>query len=84
MRKLCEIVSLLVFFLFTFGMLIGCTTNKTVVVSTNKFIQTDYEYNCLDGTKTFSQIIVCYQAQDIAEKKQNEVTNTMILQDSKK
>lgn len=58
--------------------LIGCTTTKPTVIQTNKFIQTDYDYNCLTGDKTFSEIILCYQAQDKAEKAQNKITNQLI------
>jgi hypothetical protein len=56
----------------------GCTTTKPTVIQTNKFIQTDYDYNCLTGDKTFSEIIICYQAQDKAEKAQNKITNELI------
>lgn len=58
--------------------LTACTSNKTECISTNAFLQEDYEYMCLDGTKTFSQIIICYQAQDKAEKAQNKITNDLI------
>lgn len=58
--------------------LIGCTTTKPTVIQTNKFVQTDYDYNCLTGDKTFSEIILCYQAQDKAEKAQNKITNQLI------
>lgn len=58
--------------------LTACTSNKTECISTNAFLQEDYEYMCLDGTKTFSQIIICYQAQDKAEKTQNKITNDLI------
>jgi len=63
---------------FTF-ILSGCTeTHQTTVINTNQFIQEDYDYMCLDGTKTFTQIIVCYQTQDKAEKAQNHITNKLI------
>ena len=35
-----------------------CTIKKTEVISTNRFIQTDYDYDCLSGDKTFSEIII--------------------------
>ena len=59
--------------------LMGCTTTKPTIIQTNEFIQTDYDYNCLTSDKTFSQIILCYQAQDKAEKAQNKITNQLIM-----
>ena len=47
-------------------------------ISTNRFIQTDYDYDCLSGDKTFSEIIICQQKQDAAEKTQNHITNDLI------
>jgi uncharacterized protein YceK len=70
----------LLFFILIFMMLNGCTQVKTTTIVTNKFTQTDYNYHCLDGTKTFTQIIVCYQTQDKAEKAQNKITNELIKQ----
>lgn len=58
--------------------LTACTTSKPVIISTNNYIQTDYNYNCLSDDKTFTQIIICYQKQDKAEKAQNKLTNEMI------
>ena len=58
--------------------LTACTTSKPIVISTNNYIQTDYNYNCLSDDKTFTQIIICYQKQDKAEKAQNKLTNEMI------
>lgn len=78
MKILCRILGLWIFFLFMFGMLFGCTSTEQVNVSTNNLVQTDYDYQCLDGTKTFTQIIVCYQAQDKAEKVQNKITNELL------
>lgn len=78
MKDICKIVGLLTFFLLSFGILLGCTSEKTIVVSTNQLIQTNYNYQCLDGTKTFTQIILCYQAQDKAEKAQNKITNDLL------
>lgn len=61
----------------------GCTHTNPTVIQTNKFIQTDYDYNCLAGDKTFSEIIVCYQTQDKAEKAQNSITNELINKETK-
>ena len=80
MKMFCKIISLLAFYLLILGPISGCTTQTTNVISTNKFIQTDYDYNCLDGTKSFTQIIICYQKQDAAEKTQNHITNDLINQ----
>lgn len=79
MKELCKIIGLFVFYLFAFSFLPSCASDKeTIVVSNNQFIQTNYDYNCLDGTKTFTQIILCYQAQDSSEKAQNNLTNSLI------
>lgn len=59
----------------------GCTQIKPTVINTNKYIQTDYDYNCLQGDKTFSEIIICYQTQDKAEKAQNAITNALIAKE---
>lgn len=61
--------------------LTGCTHEKPIVIQTNKFIQTDYDYGCLKGDKTFSEIILCYQTQDKAEKAQNSITNDLIAKE---
>lgn len=62
-----------------FGLLSACAkTEPAPVINTNQFIQTNYDFNCLDGTKTFTQIILCYQEQDDAEKAQNNITNKLI------
>lgn len=78
--------SSLIFLLIAFLLLVcvsGCTTNKPVIISTNNYIQTDYDFNCLSGDKTFSAIILCYQKQDKAEKAQNKLTNDMVKKDQK-
>ena len=62
----------------------GCTKTKPTIIQTNKFMQTDYDYNCLQGDKTFSEIIICYQTQDKAEKAQNAITNNLIEKDTQK
>ena len=64
--------------LLMFCLITGCTFHKTEVISINKFLQTDYDYGCLDGDKTFSEIILCQQKQDVAEKTQNHITNDLI------
>ena len=62
-----------------FGLLSTCAkTEPAPVINTNQFIQTNYDFHCLDGTKTFTQIILCYQEQDDAEKVQNNITNKLI------
>ena len=73
-----KMILLLLLFIFLLAPIAGCTIQKTHVISTNKFIQTNYDYGCLDGDKTFTQIIICYQKQDAAEKAQNNVTNELI------
>ena len=77
-KKILSILILTFIFLLLALCLTGCTTEKQITISTNNFIQTDYDYKCLNGDKTFTQIIVCYQAQDKAEKAQNKLTNEMI------
>jgi len=59
-------------------LLSGCTTKQTNVISTNNFRQKNYDMQCLDGTKTFSQIIVCLQATIDKEHAQNNITNDLI------
>ena len=68
----------ILYILFFILILNGCTTEKNVIISTNNYIQSDYDYNCLSNDKTFTQIIICYQKQDKAEKAQNKLTNEMI------
>lgn len=59
--------------------LASCSNTKKIeVVNYNQFIQTNYDFNCLDDNKTFTQIILCYQKQDDAEKAQNKITNDLI------
>lgn len=66
-------------YVFIILLLIGCSSTKQEIINVNNYLQTNYDYNCLDGTKTFTQIILCYQEQDEAEKTQNEITNDLIL-----
>lgn len=82
MKTICKIIFFLVFFLFLFAFLPGCKSNT--VITTNEFLQTNYDYQCLDGTKTFTEIIICYQTQDQAEKMQNNITNELIERNIKK
>lgn len=58
--------------------LTGCQSCPPVVISTNNLTQTNYDYQCLSGDKTFSEIIICQKAQDNAEKKQNNITNEFL------
>lgn len=51
---------------------------KPTVISNNMYYQTDYNYFCLDGDKTWSQIVVCLKAESDAEKAQNKVTNDLL------
>ena len=83
MKFICEVIIVSVFYLFLFSFLSGCSINNSHIISTNSYIQTDYDYQCLDESKTFTKIITCYQLQDKAEKEQNRITNKMILQNSK-
>lgn len=77
-KTICKILIILFWFMLLIVPIAGCTTQTTHVISTNKFIQTNYDYGCLDGDKTFTQIIICYQKQDAAEKTQNKITNDLI------
>lgn len=58
----------------------GCVKQNQTNINTNALLQTDYDYFCLDGTKTFSQIIECQIAENNAERSQNKITNELILQ----
>lgn len=55
---------------------------KPTVISNNMYYQTDYNYFCFDGDKTWSQIVVCLDAESKAEKAQNKVTNDLLDQNS--
>ena len=65
---------------FLIAVLCGsCAFKHNNNVYINKFYQNNYSAEkCYDGTKTFSQIIVCLQEVDKKEKAQNEITNKMI------
>lgn len=81
MKYFFRVIFLYALFVFEILILVSCAHTEVRPIYTNKYIQKNYDYNCLDGTKTFTQIIICYQAQDNAEKAQNKVTNDLILQD---
>lgn len=51
---------------------------KPTVIANNMYYQTDYNYFCLDGDKTWSQIVICLDAENKAEKAQNKVTNDLL------
>ena len=69
---------ILVFLAICLMILTGCKSCPPTVVSTNNLTQTNYDYQCLVGDKTFSEIIICQKAQDQAEKKQNNITNEFL------
>ena len=78
-QSLCENLTLYFFLLALLtSVLGGCSATNITTVSVNEFYQTDYDYNCLEENKTFSQIIICLKTQDDAEKAQNKVTNDLI------
>lgn len=72
MKKICLLLCLLC--------LSGCWWCKSdSYVIVNDYRQTNYPTSqCYDGTKTFSQIIVCMQEVDTKEKAQNNTTNEML------
>lgn len=76
MKKII-IFAILVFFCL---MLVGCTAQNNTVINKNQFYQTDYNYFCFDGDKTWSQIVVCLDAENKAEKAQNKITNDLLDQ----
>lgn len=83
MKYFFRVIFLYTLFLFEIMILMSCTHTEIKPIYTNKYTQQDYDYNCLTGDKTFTQIIICYQTQDNAEKAQNKVTNELILKDQK-
>lgn len=83
MKYFFRVIFLYIISVFEVLILVGCTNTEVRPIYTNEYVQKDYDYHCLDGTKTFTQIIVCYQTQDNAEKAQNKITNDLILQDQK-
>ena len=62
--------------LFTCVVLSGCFSDT--VIHTNRLYQTDYDYQCFSGNKTWSEIVVCLNIQNQAERAQNKVTNEML------
>jgi hypothetical protein len=66
-------------FIFLIIFLTGCSSKSTDNLHINNFYQTNYSVEkCYDGTKTFSQIIICLQEIDKKEKTQNLITNNML------
>lgn len=61
---------------FTCLVLSGCFSDT--IIHTNRLYQTDYNYFCFDGDKTWSQIVICLDAENKAEKAQNKVTNDLL------
>ena len=48
------------------------------VIPTNRLYQTDYDYQCFSGSETWSEIVVCLNTQNQAERAQNKVTNDIL------
>ena len=73
-------IMLLAIGLFFCLMLVGCSwfSNSNTIINTHHFYQTDYNYFCFDGDKTWSQIVICLDAENKAEKAQNKVTNDLL------
>ena len=78
MKNILSFIWIVILAIILVCTLSGCTKQPQTTINTNQFIQEDYDYICLDGAKTFTQIIICYQAQDKAEKTQNKITNELI------
>lgn len=51
---------------------------KPTVIHTNRLYQTDYDYQCFSGNKTWSEIVVCLNIQNQAERAQNKITNDIL------
>lgn len=58
-------------------MITGCTKNTTTIQN-NQFYQTDYDYMCFENDKTWSEIVICLNAESQAEKAQNKITNDLL------
>ena len=73
-------IMLLTIGLFFCLMLVGCSwfSNSNTTINTHYFYQADYNYFCFDGDKTWSQIVICLDAENKAEKAQNKVTNDLL------
>ncbi len=75
-------IILFIILLFFCLMLVGCSWfSSSKPIQTNQFYQTDYNYFCLEEGKTWSQIVVCLNAEGNAERAQNKVTNDLLDQD---
>ena len=84
MKTISKVVALVIlsFFVLMLGGCFARTNDGYVVV--NDYRQTNYSTSqCYDGTKTFSQIIVCLQEVDQKEKVQNNTTNEMLDKSTK-
>lgn len=75
-----KLILLLIIVFFSL-MLVGCSWfGSTNTIQTNQFYQQDYNYFCLEEGKTWSQIIVCLNAEGKAERTQNKITNELLDQ----
>lgn len=61
---------------FTCLVLSGCFSDT--IIHTNRLYQTDYDYQCFSGNKTWSEIVICLDTENKAEKAQNKVTNDLL------
>ena len=76
MLKKLILIAILIFFCL---MLFGCSWfNSTTTINTNQYYQQDYNYFCLEEGKTWSQIVVCLNAEGKAERTQNQITNDLL------
>ena len=81
-KWLKRIILVLILGLFCL-MLVSCSWfGTTNTINVNQYYQTDYNYFCFDGNKTWSQIVVCLDAESKAEKAQNKVTNDLLDQNN--
>lgn len=62
--------------LFIGLILCGCFNNTTI--QTNRLYQTDYDYQCFSGNKTWSELVICLNTQNKAERAQNKITNAIL------
>ena len=75
-----KLILLLIIVFFSL-MLVGCSWfGSTNTIQTNQFYQTDYNYFCFEEGKTWSQIVVCLNAEGKAERTQNKITNELLDQ----
>lgn len=61
---------------FTCIVLSGCFSDT--VIRTNRLYQTDYDYQCFSGNETWSEMVVCLNTQNQAERAQNKITNDIL------